>query len=88
MTDSHAGTDTSDFASTDLVIINGVVASYGASLGALVSNINTDTTSHGLKAEQKGNNLILSGANVAGVTIEVKSSLGAAASTGTNATTS
>ena len=87
MTDSHAGTDGSDFTSGDLVIINGVVASYGASLGALISNINTDTTSHGLKAEQKGNNLILSGANVAGVTIEVKSSLGAAASTGTNATT-
>ncbi len=87
MTDSHAGSDGSDFTSGDLVIINGVVASYGASLGALVSNINTDTTSHGLKAEQKGNNLILSGANVAGVTIEVKSSLGAAASTGTNATT-
>jgi flagellin len=81
MTDSHAGTDTSDFASSDLVFINGVSASYGASLSALVTNINTDTTSHGITAEAKGNNLILTGANVAAVTIEVQASAGGGSAT-------
>ena len=85
MTDSHAGTEGTDFEDADLVIINGVAASYGASLGALKANINTDTTSHGIKAEIKGQNLILTGANVAGVTIEVRETLGGGA--GTNTTT-
>lgn len=78
MTDSHAGTDGTDFDSSDLLVINGVDAAYGASLGALVSNINADTDEHGLKAEVKGQNMVLSGANVAGVNIELTQSDGTA----------
>jgi len=86
MTDSHAGSNGAgkDFNADDIVVINGVEAEYGASLGALVANINTDTTSHGIKAEQKGNNLILKGTNVAGVQIDM---YGSVAGTGTGANT-
>lgn len=87
MTDSHAGSDgaAKDFYSDDLVMINGVTASYGASLGALVTNINADTTTHGIKAEQKGNNLILKGTNVAGIQIDMSGSV-AGTGTGVNTT--
>jgi len=87
MTDSHAGTEGTDFEDADLVFINGIASTYGASLGALVANINTDTTSHGIKAEQKGNNLILSGTNVAGVTVVVSETSGGGAATNTTAET-
>jgi flagellin len=86
MSDSHTGSNGAgkDYNADDIVVINGVEADYGASLGALVTNINADTTSHGIKAEQKGNNLILSGTNVAGVHIDV---YGSVAGTGSGANT-
>ena len=74
----HVGTAETDFHTSDVVVINGVGADYGASLGALVSNINDDTDEHGIKATQKGDNLILTGSNVAGVSIEVETSGGSA----------
>jgi flagellin len=87
MTDSHAGSDgaAKDFFSDDLVMVNGHTASFGASLGALVLNINADTTSHGIKAEQKGNNLILKGTNVAGIQVDMSGSV-AGTGTGVNTT--
>ena len=80
----HVGTAETDFHTSDNVVINGVAAAYGASLAALVTNINDDTDEHGIKATQKGDNLILTGSNVAGVSIEVETSGGSA----TSATTS
>jgi flagellin len=76
MTDSHAGTDGTEFTSSDLVYINGQTAAYGATLAALVTNINLITDETGVSAEAKGQNLILKGSNVAGVTISVTDSSG------------
>jgi flagellin len=84
MTDSHAGSSGTAFKPADLVRINGVSASFGASLGALIANINTDTTSHGIKAVQKGNNMILQGSNVAGITIEGLETAGGGTMTNTD----
>ena len=72
MADSHSGTDGTDFGSTDVVIVNGVTAAYDSTLAGLASNINDDTTTHGLTAEVKGENLVLSGVNVSSVNIELE----------------
>jgi len=76
LSDSHAGTDGTDFDSTDLVYINGQTAAYGATLSALVTNINLITDETGISAEAQGQNLILKGSNVAAITIAVTDSSG------------
>ena len=44
---------------SDVVVINGTSAAVGASIGALVSNINDDTATTGVTAEAQGKNLVL-----------------------------
>ena len=44
---------------TDLISINGTTAAVGASIGALVSNLNDDTATTGVTAEAHGKNLVL-----------------------------
>ena len=50
--------------------INGVSVAYGASAGAMVTNINALTDSHGLTAALQGSNVVLSGDNVQAVDIQ------------------
>ena len=49
--------------------INGVQLEYGTSASEMVSNINAATGTHGLAAELKGKNIVLSGDNVQNVNI-------------------
>ena len=72
------GTAESDYHTSDNVVINGVAGAFGASLGAMASNINANTDEHGITATQKGNNLILSGSNVSHASIELETSGGSA----------
>lgn len=79
------GTSGTDFDPTDEFIINGQSAAYGANMAALVTNINSDTASHGLVASSNGNNLILKGSNVNNVTITgFTAAYAATTMTGTN----
>lgn len=58
--------------SGDLFRINGVESgAVGADETKMVSAINSKTDVHGIKAELKGANVILSGANIANMTIEL-----------------
>ena len=79
------GTSGTDFDPTDEFIINGQSAAYGASMSALVTNINADTSAHGLVATSNGNNLIIKGSNVNNVTITgFTAAYAATTMTGTN----
>jgi flagellin len=79
------GTSGTDYDPTDEFIINGQSAAYGANMAALVTNINSDTASHGLVASSNGNNLILKGSNVNNVTITgFTAAYAATTMTGTN----
>ena len=49
--------------------VNGVQLEYGTSASEMVSNINAATGTHGLTAELKGKNIVLSGDNVQNVNI-------------------
>ena len=62
-------TTSTTFISNQTFRINGVQMSYGTSAAAMVSNINAATGTHGLTAELKGRNIVLSGDNVQNVNI-------------------
>ena len=57
------------FISNNTVSINGKSVDYGASLSALVTNINAVKSDTGVTAEAQGNNLILRGDGVQNVNI-------------------
>ena len=67
-------------ASTDKVYINGTQLALGASVSALVTNINAAAGPDGLTATQKGDNIILSGAFTE-VTFRVTNAAGTGAGT-------
>ncbi len=71
------------FNAADELVVNGYIATVGASLGVLVTNINADTSDHGIKATANGENLLLQGSNVIGVSLSMTASDGAASSAGT-----
>lgn len=54
---------------TDVFMINGTSAAVGASLGALVSNLNVDTATTGVTAEELGTNLILHASGISQLVI-------------------
>jgi flagellin len=62
-------TSTVTFISNNTVSINGEEVNYGASLSALVTNINAVKANTGVTAEAQGNNLILKGDGVQNVNI-------------------
>ena len=62
-------TTNTTFISNQTFRVNGVQLSYGSSAAAMVSNINAATGTHGLTAELKGKNVVLSGDNVQNVNI-------------------
>jgi flagellin len=62
-------TSTVTFVTNNTVSINGKSVNYGASLSALVTNINAVKSDTGVTAEAQGNNLILRGDGVQNVNI-------------------
>ena len=76
--------DGDTFDAADTLVVNGYRATVGASLGVLVTNINADTSDHGIKATANGTNLLLQGSNVIGVALAfTDASLGSATESGT-----
>ena len=61
---------------TDLISINGTTAAVGASIGALVSNLNDDTATTGVTAEAHGKNLVLFASGLSQIVIAEQNSAG------------
>ena len=76
LSEAFSGADNTDYQTEDEIVINGITHAYGATLANMASNINANTSSHGITATINGTNMVLSGSNVPALSIGATASAG------------